>query len=160
MLHITLNTSLMRMNNLLILLFAIAIFGVYADGVSNWAGDSKKKRKRAISNHLPLLHHETFAYAYTIATLHRGRHQHHRKLAAEEESFQIFPKSSKAADAKSSNKGVTTKSAKAYSKGQKEDDSSLFTSCSDVQAELAEYKAAATAPSWLFVQMADMCTLS
>ena len=35
----------------------------------------------------------------------------------------------------------------------------MFTSCSDVQAELDAYKAAATTPQWLFVQMADMCTL-
>ena len=73
-----------------------------------------------------------------------------RKLAA---SYQLFSKSSKKADGKSDK----AKSAKAYSKGQKE--STLFTSCSDVQAELDAYKAAATAPHWLFVQMADMCTL-
>ena len=46
-------------------------------------------------------------------------------------------------------------------KGQKvqDDSTSLFTTCSDVQAKLDTCEAAATAPSWLFVQMADMCTL-
>ena len=29
----------------------------------------------------------------------------------------------------------------------------------DIQAKLDTCKASATAPSWLFVQMADMCTL-
>ena len=46
-------------------------------------------------------------------------------------------------------------------KGQKvqDDSTSLFTTCSDVQAKLDTCEAAATAPSWLVVQMADMCTL-
>ena len=87
-----------------------------------------------------------------------------RRLAARK-LFQLFPKSSKKADGKSGKADSSTKSdkanksakAKAYSKGQK--DSTLFTSCSDVQAELDAYKAAATTPQWLFVQMADMCTL-
>ena len=33
-------------------------------------------------------------------------------------------------------------------------------SCADVQAELDAYKAAANAPHWLFVQIADMCTVN
>ena len=57
-----------------------------------------------------------------------------------------------------------TKSSKALgskAKGQKvqDDSTSLFTTCSDVQAKLDTCEAAATAPSWLVVQMADMCTL-
>ena len=136
--------------------FAIAIVGVCgADDSSNSAaaGISKKKEN---SNHLRLLRHETFANA--IDTLRAGAR---RKLTA---GYQLFSKSSKAngksGKADSSTKSdKANKSAKAYSKGQKENDSSLFTSCSDVQAELDAYKAAATAPHWLFVQMADMCTL-
>ena len=148
----------MWMNKLLpkLLLFAIAIVGVCgADNSSSTsaaAGVSKKKN----SKHLPLIRHETFANA--IDALRAGG----RKLA---EGYQLFSKSSKA-DGKSGKADSSTKSdkanksAKAYSKGQKEaGDSSLFTSCADVQAELDAYKAAATTPSWLFVQMADMCTL-
>ena len=79
-------------------------------------------------------------------TLHAGRRQ-----LVEGKSFQLFAKSSNA----KSDKADSAKSAKAYSKGQKENDSS----CSDVQAELDAYKATATEPHWLFVQMADTCTL-
>ena len=142
------------LKNLILLLFAIvSVYGA-DDSSSNSAaaaGVSKKKN----SNHLPLIRHETFANA--ISALRGGR----RKLAA---GYQLFSKSSKA-DGKSGKADSSTKSdkanksAKAYSKGQKENDSALFTSCSDVQAELDAYKAAANAPHWLFVQMADMCTL-
>lgn len=117
------------------------------------AVDSGVSTKEAISNHLPLIRHETFANV--IDTLRAGRIHAaaSRKLEGHTtngDAFHMFAKSAK--DAKS-------KSAKAYSKGQKEDDSSLFSSCADVQAELDTYKAAASEPQWLFVQMADMCVM-
>ena len=102
-----------------------------------------------------MIRHETFANA--IDTLRGGRRLVVQKL---------FPKSSKKANGKSGKAAESStksdkasKSAKAYSKAQKENDSTLFTSCTDVQAELDTYKAAATTPHWLFVQMADMRTL-
>jgi len=149
---------MMWMNKLLpkLLIFAIAIVSVCGADNSNSAAAGVSK-KRAVSNHLLSIRHETFANA--IDTLRAGAR---RKLAA---GYQLFSKSSKKADGKSgkadsSTKSDKAKSAKAYSKAQKEaNDSALFTSCADVQAELDAYKAAATAPHWLFVQMADMCTL-
>ena len=118
------------------------------------AVDSGVSTKEAVSNHLPLIRHETFANV--IDTLRAGRIHAaaSRKLeghtTTDGDAFHMFAKSAK--DAKS-------KSAKAYSKGQKEDDSSLFSSCADVQAELETYKAAASEPQWLFVQMADTCVM-
>jgi len=121
------------------------------------AVDSGVLTKEAISNHLPLIRHETFANA--IDTLRVGRIQAaaSRKLeghtTTDSNAFHMFAKSAKVA------KAAKSKSAKAYSKGQKKDDSSLFTSCADVQAELDTYKAAASKPHWLFVQMADTCVM-
>jgi quercetin dioxygenase-like cupin family protein len=66
--------------------------------------------------------------------------------AADGGNFQLFTKSSKAVSTKDA------KSAKAYSKGKKEDDSSLFTSCADVQAKLDTCEAAASEPeiTWTY----------
>jgi len=147
----------MWMNKLLpkLLIFAIAIVGVCgADDSSSNSAAAGVSKKKAVSNHLPLLPHETLVN--TVSALRVGRRLGVHKL---------FSKSSKKVDGKSGKANSSTKSdkanksAKAYSKAQKENDSTLFTSCSDVQAELDAYKAAANAPHWLFVQMADMCTL-
>ena len=130
----------------------LAVIGILYSAA---AVDDGVSTKEAISNHLPLIRHETFAIA--IDTLRAGRIHAaaSRKLEGrtntDGDAFHMFAKSAKVAKA--------AKSAKAYSKGQKEDDSSLFSSCADVQAELDTYKAAAKEPKWLFVQMADTCVM-
>ena len=119
------------------------------------AVDGGVSTKEAISNHLPLIRHETFAIA--IDTLRAGRIQAaaSRKLeghtTTDGDTFRMLRKRAKAAK---------SKSAKAS-----EDDSSLFTN-DDVQAkldtceaELDTYKTDASKPHWLFVQMADMCVM-
>ena len=80
------------------------------------AVDGGVSTKEAISNHLPLIPHETFAN--TIDTLRAGRIHAaaSRKLAKADRS-------------------------KKRAKAQKEDGSSLFTSCGDVQAELDKVQA-------------------
>jgi len=146
---------MMWMNKLLpkLLIFAIAIVSVCGADNSNSAAAGVSKKK-AVSNHLPLLPHETLVN--TVSALRVGRRLGVHKL---------FSKSSKKVDGKSGKANSSTKSdkanksAKAYSKGQKGNDSALFTSCADVQAKLDTCEAAANTPSWLFVQMADMCTL-
>ena len=142
----------MKTRNVVKIFFTLLLFtggAVYAagdDSVTGSAGGVSKKD--ATSKHLPKFRHEIFAD--TILAIDQNRRFLGRKLAAA--SHQLFPKSSKADSAKS---------AKAYSKGQKEDESSsLFTSsCSDVQAKLDACEAAATVPHWLFVQLANECTL-
>ena len=83
-----------------------------------------------------------------------------RKLA-DGNNFHLFTKGSKAVSTKSDKATKSSKALGSKAKSQKvqDDSSSLFTTCSDVQAKLDTCEAAASAPSWLFVQMADMCTL-
>ena len=76
------------------------------------AVDSGVSTKEAISNHPPLIPHETFANTLRAGRIHAAAS---RKLA----------------------KAAKNKRAKA----QKEDGSSLFTSCDDVQAELDKVQA-------------------
>jgi len=141
----------MKTRNVLKIFFTLLLFtggAVYAAGDSVTGSAGGVSKKDATSKLLPKIPHAIFAD--TILAIDENRRFLGRKLAAA--SHQLFPKSSKADSAKS---------AKAYSKGQKEDESSsLFTSsCSDVQAKLDVCEAAAAAPHWLFVQIADMCTL-
>ena len=129
-----------------------------ADDSSNLAA-SAGVSKKVFSNHLPLIRHETFSHV--IDTLRVGRQHLRRKLAEAEDSLQhfggnvaLFPKSSKASP--KSDKAAT-KSAKAYSKGEKVSSSTSTSTC---QTKLDACEAEAdTVPHWLFVQMADMCTL-
>ena len=91
------------------------------------------------------------------------RNRYLRKLSDNSGNFQLFAKSGKgkAASTKSDKATKSSKALGSKAKGQKveEDSSSLFSTCSDVQAKLDTCEAAATTPHWLFVQMADMCTL-
>ena len=90
------------------------------------------------------------------------RNRYFRKLLDNSGNFQLFAKSGKAASTKSDKATKSSKALGSKAKGQKveeDDTSSLFSTCSDVKAKLDTCEAAATAPHWLFVQMADMCTL-
>src|SRR6056300_1181410 len=89
------------------------------------------------------------------------RNRYLRKLSNNSGNFLFFAKSGKEASAKSDKATKSSKALGSKAKGQKveEDSPSLFSTCSDVQAKLDTCEAAATAPHWLFVQMADMCTL-
>ena len=110
------------------------------------------------SNHLVV--HRIETVLNVIDTI-RGN-QLPRKLA--DGNNQLFAKSSKAATTKSDKAAKSSKALGSKAKAQKVDDdssSSLFTNsnCADVQAKLDTCEAAATVPHWLFVQLADMCTL-
>ena len=134
----------MNFHKSLILLCGSVCLGVVC-AVSGGSGVSEEKKT---SDLLRMFRRPETAH-HMMHTLQAGRQ------LAEGSSFQLFTKSSKAKSGKAdSSKGgkAFAKSAKAHSKGQKED------ACSDVQAELDAYKAAATEPQWLFVQMADECT--
>ena len=117
-----------------------------------------QRKTKTSSDHLGMLRTETALHI--LDTLRGNRYL--RKLS-DGGNFGLFTKSGKASASTKSDKA--TKSSKALgskAKGQKvvqDDSTSLFTTCSDVQAKLDTCEAAATAPSWLFVQMADMCTL-
>ena len=107
--------------------------------------------RKMTANHFDVLRAETAING--IYTLRENSPP--RKLA---DNFQLFPKSGKATTATKSDKAAkSSKALGSKAKVQKvEDDSS---SCADVQAKLDTCEAAATVPHWLFVQVADMCTL-
>ena len=99
----------------LLILFAIVIIGGCGADNSSISAAAGVSKKRAVSNHLPLIRHETFANA--ISALHVSR-----RLAA---GYQLFSKSSKKADEKSGKADSSStksdkanKSAKAYPKAQ------------------------------------------
>ena len=120
--------------------------------------------RKMTSNHFDVLRADT-----AINGIYTLREDSLPRKLADRNNSHLFAKSGKATSAKSG-KATSTKSDKAAksskalgskAKAEKkvEDDSSLFSTCADVQAKLDTCEAAATAPSWLFVQLADMCTL-
>ena len=138
-------------------------YGRYDNSEIHTAETERKTKTK--SNHLRMLHTETSIHILDIL---RGN-RYLRKLS--EDNFHLFTKSGKASASTKSDKA--TKSSKALgskAKGQKadekiEDSSSLWKVDEevidpfDIQAKLDTCEAAATEPSWLFIQMADMCTL-
>eukprot|EP00984_Skeletonema_dohrnii_P008454 scaffold3108_cov102-Skeletonema_dohrnii-CCMP3373.AAC.3 len=94
---------------------------------------SPKKKTSSISSHLPNFRHESVVNIIHVLSDNRGRRLRPDDVV-----------------------GVSAKSAKTTSKSAKASSSSSSSSC---QAKLDTCQAAAAAPKWLFVQMADMCTL-
>eukprot|EP00985_Skeletonema_marinoi_P001132 scaffold459_cov78-Skeletonema_marinoi.AAC.2 len=90
---------------------------------------SPKKKASSISSHLTHFRHESVVNIMHILSENRGRRLRPDDLV-----------------------GVSAKSAKTTSKSAK-------ASSSSCQAKLDTCQVAAAAPKWLFVQMADMCTL-
>eukprot|EP00985_Skeletonema_marinoi_P025308 scaffold18472_cov83-Skeletonema_marinoi.AAC.2 len=89
--------------------------------------------KKTISNHLATFRHETVVETMHVLGGNRGR--------------RLRPDADAAVDA-----STNTKSGKTTSKSAK-------ATASSCQAKLDTCEATAAAPKWLFVQMADMCTL-
>ena len=110
------------------------------------------------SNHLVVHRIETVLHG--IDTIRRN---HLPRKLADDNNSRLFAKSGKAStNTKSDKAAKSSKALGSKAKVQKVDDdssSSLFTTCDDVQAKLDTCEAAATLPHWLFVQLADMCTL-
>eukprot|EP00985_Skeletonema_marinoi_P018364 scaffold10238_cov142-Skeletonema_marinoi.AAC.6 len=92
---------------------------------------SSRKKTNPSSSHLLKIRHETVVNTMHVISGNRGR--------------RLRPDADAAV-------GVSTKSAKTTSKSAK-------ASSSSCQAKLDTCQAAAAAPKWLFVQIADMCTL-
>src|SRR5210317_232329 len=151
---------------LLLLLFCTLIGIVNADSGSETSSivrndismNHTERNTKATSNHLrKMVRIETVINI--LDNVRRNRYL--RKLSDNSGNFLLFAKSGKAASAKSDKATKSSKALGSKAKGQKveEDSPSLFSTCSDVQAKLDTCEAAATTPHWLFVQMADMCTL-
>mmetsp|Transcript_11283 Transcript_11283/g.22524 ORF Transcript_11283/g.22524 Transcript_11283/m.22524 type:complete len:267 (-) Transcript_11283:24-824(-) len=92
---------------------------------------SSRKKTNPSSSHLLKIRHETVVNTMHVISENRGR--------------RLRPDADAAV-------GVSTKSAKTTSKSAK-------ASSSSCQAKLDTCQAVAAAPKWLFVQIADMCTL-
>eukprot|EP00984_Skeletonema_dohrnii_P014041 scaffold5865_cov84-Skeletonema_dohrnii-CCMP3373.AAC.5 len=90
---------------------------------------SPKKKSKSMSSHLTIFRHESVVNIIHVLSENRGRRLRPDAVV-----------------------GVSAKSAKTTSKSAK-------ASSSSCQAKLDTCQAAAAAPKWLFVQMADMCTL-
>ena len=148
----------MKLSPLGALLLVAVVCAADDDGHGSRATISN--RKTTTSNHLGTFRPETALNS--IDALRENRLL--RKLA-DGNNFHLFAKSGKAATTKSDKAAKSSKAlgSKAKAQNQKvEDDSSsstLFTTCADVQAKLDTCEAAAAAPSWMFVQLADECTL-
>ena len=152
---------------LLLLLFCAFIGIVYADNGGEPSSivrndismNNTERNTKKSSNHLrKMVRIETIINI--LDNFRRNRYL--RKLSDNSGNFQLFTKSGKAASTKSDKATKSSKALGSKAKGQKEveeDTSSLFSTCSDVQAKLDTCEATATAPHWLFVQIADMCTL-
>ena len=95
---------------------------------------SPKKKTSSMSSHLPNFRHESVVNIIHVLSENRGRRLRPDDVV-----------------------GVSAKSAKTTNKSKSAKVSSSSSSC---QAKLGTCQAAAAAPMWLFVQMADMCTVS
>eukprot|EP00985_Skeletonema_marinoi_P022629 scaffold14553_cov92-Skeletonema_marinoi.AAC.1 len=94
---------------------------------------TEKKTSSIISSHLPNFRHESVVNIVYVLSENRGRRLRPDDVV-----------------------GVSAKSAKTTNKSKSAKVSASSSSC---QAKLDTCQAAAAAPKWLFVQMADMCTL-
>eukprot|EP00985_Skeletonema_marinoi_P020141 scaffold11810_cov104-Skeletonema_marinoi.AAC.1 len=94
---------------------------------------SPKKKTSSMSSHLPNFRHES-----VVNIIHVLSENRERRLRPDDAV------------------GVSAKSAKTTNKSKSAKVSSSSSSC---QAKLDTCQATAAAPKWLFVQMADMCTL-
>ena len=108
-------------------LYALALSYVVA--VTGGADDGISKKKKTISNHLPLVRHETFLNI--METLRSNRYEDVREHQDRD----------------------------LKSKGSKGGRNQWQARLEKVEAELEVCKAEAAKPTWLFVQMADKCTL-
>jgi len=137
--------------------FVAVVCAADDDGHGGSRAAISNRETTSTSNHLGTFRPETALNS--IDTLRENRLL--RKLA-DGNNFHLFAKSGKAATTKSDKAAKSSKALGSKAKAQKiEDDSSssLFTTCADVQAKLDTCEAAAAAPGWLFVQIADECTL-
>ena len=153
-----------------IVIAIICLLGAIIDGVGGvYTGDNVSQLLRKLPPHETVLLRIMDALRGSRGTIHLGRRLQTKaaKLFKEESTpVQPFTKSGKTKSDKSTT-GTETKSDKSMgTKSHKEVDGansskaeSGDTSCAAIQTKLDACEAAATAPEWLFVQMADECTL-
>ena len=153
-----------------IVIAIICLLGAIIDGVGGveYTGDNVSQLIRKLRHETALLRIMDILRG-SRGTIHVGRRLEAKaaKLFKEESTVTPFAKSGKTKSDKST--GTETKSDKSNTgstKSHKEVDGAKTskadsgdTSCAAIQTKLDACEAAATAPEWLFVQMADECTL-
>ena len=148
------NQIIMKLSPLGALLLVAVVCA--ADDNSHGSNSHISNRKTSTSNHLGTFRPETALNGIDILRENRLL----RKLA-DSNNFHLFSKSGKAATTKSDKAAKSSKALGAQNQKVEDDSSSstLFTTCADVQAKLDTCEAEAAAPHWLFIQLADECTL-